>query len=106
MSGRPCAAIAVRVAVGSVDCVAHSTGSPDFAAQPAAGIAYSGWSAGATTTALAGLPAALATSLSISAASAAYSAPCTAVDLSPDGTPAAPILIACAPPSSREPVGA
>ena len=48
MRGFGCALIASRVSAGSESLSVHSTGSPDRAAQPAAGIANSGLSAGAT----------------------------------------------------------
>ena len=63
--------IAARVAGGIASRVTHSTGWPDFAAQPAAGIEKPGCSADATTTAGEGLPAAAVCSRSIAWASAA-----------------------------------
>jgi hypothetical protein len=66
-----CAVIAARVAAGIASRVTHSTGCPDFAAQPAAGIAKPGCSDDATTTAPDGLPAAAVWSRSIACASAA-----------------------------------
>ena len=60
-----------RSRAGRRSAPTHSSGSPDFAAQPAAGIAYSGRSEEATRTAVAGWPAAGARSRSTAAASAA-----------------------------------
>ena len=63
--------IAARVAGGIASRVTHRTGSPDLAAQPAAGIEKPGCSADAITTARDGLPAAAVWSRSIACASAA-----------------------------------
>jgi hypothetical protein len=105
MSGRLCAWIALRVAAGIEFCWTHSTGSPDFAAHPAAGIEYPGASADAITTAFDGSPAALVANRSIAAANVAKSPPGTVVVFRPAGAPAAPTLMACAPSSGLEPVG-
>ena len=61
-----------------------------------------GWSAGATTTALVGLPAAVAGGVDLRARARRSRRP-HGRWTQPRGTPAAPILIACAPPSSRGP---
>jgi hypothetical protein len=73
-SGRLCRWIAARVCGGSTLRPAQSTGAPAFAAQPAAGIAYSGRSEGATTTLDEGVPAAAICRRSTPAASADGSA--------------------------------
>ena len=77
MRGRSWARIASRVSGGSESLVVHSTGWPDLAAQPAAGIANCGLSAGATSTAPVGSPAAEICSRSIPRASEAGLAPST-----------------------------
>ena len=73
--------IAASVSGGTPAALTHSSGWPDLAAQPAAGIAYSGRSEEATTTTPAGSPAAAACSRSTAAASAAGLAAVTSVVL-------------------------
>ena len=66
-----CVLIAAAVSGGMPLALTHSTGLPDLAAQPAAGIAYSGRSAEAIRIAVEGAPAAEVRTRSIAAASAA-----------------------------------
>ena len=99
-----CAPDRVRVAAGIAFCWTHSTGSPDFAAHPAAGIAYSGVSADATTTVLEGSPADLGRQAVDRRGRASRSRrPRRRWSSAPAGAPAAPTLIACAPSSGPGP---
>src|SRR3954447_26724244 len=75
----------------------NSTGSPDFAAHAAAGIAYFESSAVVTTTLRLGLPAATVRKRSTSRASAYGFEPRSAIDLYFDGAAASPTRITCAP---------
>src|SRR3954463_9695330 len=71
MPGRRCVLIAAAVSGGMASLLTHSTGSPDIAAQAAAGMAYSGRSAEAITTSPAGEPAVAVCRRSTAAARAA-----------------------------------
>ena len=107
MRGFGCALIALRVSAGSESLSVHSTGSPDRAAQPAAGIANSGLSAGATTTDPDGSPATCDCSLSIAWASDDELAPGISLMRLLSGLAAAsPMRITCAPSSCWAPDGA
>ena len=106
MRGRSCARIASRVSDGRESLVVHSTGWPDLAAQPAAGIANCGLSAGATSTAPVGSPAAELCSRSMPRASEAELAPSTSVIRRFSGSAASPIRITCASSTSSAPDGA
>ena len=99
------AAIAARVSAGSSSRPVHSTGWPDLAAQPAAGIAKSGRSEEATTTASDGPLAAADCRRSIARAVAAGSPAFTSVVSSPSGAFTSPIRMICAPPASAAPLG-
>src|SRR4051812_34981606 len=57
ISGLACRPIALRVGAGTALRLTNRTGSPERADHAAAGIAYAGWSAGATITRADGLPA-------------------------------------------------
>ena len=81
MSACLCVLIAASVSGGTPFGPTHSSGWPDLAAQPAAGIAYSGRSEEATTTAGAAAPAAAVCTRSTAAASAAGFAAVTSVVL-------------------------
>ena len=105
MRGRRWAVMAALVAAGSLSLSAHSTGSPSLAAQPAAGIAYSGALDGATTTARLGSPAAAVWSLSIAWASSAGSAPSRSVVLPSFTAAVAPTRMTWAPPACSAPLG-
>src|SRR3954463_7068591 len=102
MRGFLWALIAVTVADGRSFLPAHSTGSPDLAAQAAAGCARSGRVLGATTTWGEGVPLALICAASMAWASAAGSPPAIADAFRPSGpwgpalwsAPAAPPLAA------------
>ena len=96
---------ACRVAGGTALRDVNSTASPDFAAQAAAGIANSGWSADAITTLRDGLPATSVRNASIAAASLAGSLPMMRRARRSPGARASPISIACAPRTAGAPVG-
>ena len=99
--------MAARVSGGSESFSVHSTGCPDLAAQPAAGIANSGLSAGAIRTASVGSPAAAIWNLSIAWASEVELEPSMVVTRWFSGFAAAsPIRITCASPASSAPDGA
>ena len=93
MSGFLCASIAAFVSGGIASRPVHSTGSPDLAAQPAAGIANSGRSAEATTTERDGFLAAAACRRSIARAVAAELPALTSVVFRPSGLATSPIRI-------------
>ena len=99
MRGRWWEVIAALVAAGSLSLSLHSTGSPAFAAQAAAGIAYSGALDGAMTTARLGAPAAAVWRRSIAWASSAASAPSRSVVLTPSAFAVLPTRMTCASPA-------
>src|SRR3954447_22501005 len=105
MSGLPWALIAAVVWGGIESRPVHSTGSPDLAAQPAAGIAKSGRSALATTTALDFALAAADCRRSIARAVAAGGPAGMSVDFRPSGFATSPMRITWALPASLAPVG-
>src|SRR3954465_12923744 len=79
--GCRCVLIAAAVSCGTASLVTHSTGSPDLAAQAAAGMAYSGRAAEAVLTSPARAPAPAVCRRSTAAASAAGEAGATSVVL-------------------------
>ena len=105
MRGRWCEVIAALVAAGSLSLSLHSTGSPAFAAQAAAGMAYSGALDGAITTARLGAPAAAVWRRSIAWASAAGSEPSRSVVLTSSAFAVLPTRMTCASPAFCAPVG-
>ena len=105
MRGRRWAVIAARVAAGSESFAVHSTGSPSFAAHAAAGIANSGASAGATTTASLGSPAAAVWRRSIARASSGAPAPSTSEARRSSGFAVSPMRMTWALPAFSAPVG-
>src|SRR4051794_8082973 len=104
--GRACVFRAAWVAAGTSSWATKSTGSPDFAAQAAAGMPYLGWSAATTTTASLGLPLAAARKRSTAAASENGSAPAMRSVLRSLGSGGAdPTATIWLPAASWEPVG-
>ena len=97
---------AAFVAVGIASRSTNRTGSPDFAAQPAAGAANSGFSLPTTTTWSDERPRASLSTASICAATSAGVLPVTSVAFSPLGSATSPTRMTCASPASFEPVGA
>ena len=98
--------MAERVSGGSESLSVQSTGWPDLAAQPAAGMANSGLSAGAISTASVGSPATSIWKASIAWASEVGLEPSIVSTFRFSGFAASPIRITCAPSASSAPEGA
>src|SRR3954462_13562846 len=97
---------AARVSAGTSLRLTNNTGSPLFTAHAAAGIAYSGCSALATTTLSAVAPRAEAWNASIARAIAKSSLPPRAVVRRPLGRATSPTRSTCAPAAFSDPAGA
>src|SRR3954453_14509401 len=106
MCGFSCCLSAAAVAVGRLSFLVKRTGSPERAAQAAAGRAYSGCSPDVTTTSPDGLPLATLENLSTATATAYGLSPLIRAALRPLGGPGLlPTRIAWAPLPSCAPFG-
>src|SRR3954469_11364219 len=106
MCGFSCCLRAAAVALGRLSFFVSRIGSPERAAQAAAGSAYSGCSPLATTTSPDGLPFATLENLSTATATAYGSLPLMRAAFRPFGGPGlSPTRMACAPLASCAPFG-